>query len=170
MGDAAGGMSLRVSVTVRATQDLAFTVFTGRLNDWWVREFSWSGPDRLVSIGIEPSPDGMAYEIGPHGFRIDWGRVLLWEPPHRLVLSWQIPPDRVPQPDPAQASEIEVTFRPHLDGTTAVDVEHRHFERHGPAAAGYRCAMSDGWRELLARYAEACRAAADNYPTPVTKN
>lgn len=166
-------MSLRLSVTVRATPELAFTVFTGRLNDWWVREFSWSGPDRLVHIGIEPGLGGLAHEIGPHGFRIDWGRVLTWEPARRLVLSWQIPPDRIPQPDPAQASEIEVWFRPHTDGSTpggtTVELEHRHFERHGPDAAGYRCAMTDGWQELLARYAEACRATADNWPTPATK-
>ena len=138
---------------------MAFDVFTSRLAEWWVHEFTWSGREHLDTIGIEPCLGGKAYEIGPHGFRVDWGRVLWWEPPQRLVLSWQIAPDRVPQPDPAHGSEIEVRFRPHRDGTV-VELEHRHFDRHGPAAAGYRGAMTDGWRELLGRYAETCRTAA----------
>lgn len=167
MSGAGNGLSLRFSVTVISPPDVAFDAFTSRLGEWWVREFSWSGPDRLQAIGIEPRPGGMAYEIGPHGFRMDWGRVLYWEPPHRLVLSWHIAPDRVPEPDPAQASELEVRFHPRRDGTV-VDLEHRHFERHGPDAAGYRRAMTEGWQDMLQRYSETCRSvsdAADNTST-----
>lgn len=159
-------MSLQVSVLVEAAPDVAFDAFTTRMHEWWVREFTWSGRELLQTIGIEPGVGGMAYEIGPHGFRLDWGRVLSWDRPRRLVLAWQIAPDRVPRPDPAQASEVEVRFRPHPDGT-AVTLEHRRFERHGPAAAGYRRAMTDGWRELLDRYADTCRAA-DACAAPAT--
>ncbi len=155
MGQTEIELSLRVSVTVDAPASTAFATFTERLADWWVPEFTWSGPRCLDTIGVEPWTGGKAYEIGPHGFRMDWGRVLAWQPPQRLVLAWHIAPDRVPQPDPDRASEVEVHFHEHPDGTV-VDLEHRHFHRHGPDGAGYRRAMTDGWRELLDRYAATC--------------
>lgn len=151
-----GDYSLRTILFVPATPRQAYKAFTEGMADWWVKEYTWSGPDTLVDIGIEPRKDGMAYEIGPHGFRVDWGRVLIWEPPRRLVFTWQIGPDRTPVPDPAKASEIDARFEPEADGTR-VEVEHRHFDRHGEAAEGYLRALSAGWRELLARYADVLR-------------
>lgn len=147
---------------VPANAEEAFTVFTVRLSDWWVKEYTWSGPHTLVDIGIEAGADGMAYEIGPHGFRADWGRVLAWQPPRRLLMTWQIGPDRAPVPDPAEASEVEVTFRPERRDRTRVDVEHRHFDRHGRDAEGYREALTAGWHELLSRYADAVAVAVAN--------
>jgi uncharacterized protein YndB with AHSA1/START domain len=152
-------LSLRVSVTVDAAATTAFHAFTARIGEWWVREFTWSGPECLDAIGIEPRLGGTAYELGPHGFRLDWGRVLAWDPPQRLVLAWQIAPDRVPQPDPACASEVEVHFHTRGEGTL-VDLEHRFFDRHGPAGADYRRNMAIGWQELLDRYALVCAAEA----------
>ncbi|MEH0935731.1 SRPBCC family protein [Micromonospora psammae] len=143
--------ALRNSLLVPATAEQAYAVFTGALAEWWVREYTWSGPAALAELGIEPRPGGMLYEIGPYGFRSDWGRVLTWDPPRRLVFTWQIGPDRVPVPDPARASEVEVLFLP--DGSqTRVEVEHRYFDRHGEAAEGYRKALTAGWHELLSRY------------------
>lgn len=154
--------SLRCTLRVPAPADRAFAVFTDRLSDWWVKEYTWSGPQALAEIGIEPGVGGMAYEIGPHGFRADWGRVLDWQPPRRLVFSWQIGPDRAPVPDPAKSSEVEVRFAAERDGTTRVEVEHRDFDRHGEAAEGYREALTAGWHELLSRYAAAVDASGDN--------
>ncbi|WP_326562101.1 SRPBCC family protein [Micromonospora sp. NBC_01796] len=145
--------SLRSTLRVPASPEHAFAVFTGGLADWWVMEYTWSGPTALAAIGFEPRAGGMAYEIGPHGFRADWGRVVLWQPPHRLVFTWQIGPDRVPVPDPANASEVDVRFDPEDDDRTRVEVEHRGFDRHGEAAEGYREALTAGWHELLSRYA-----------------
>ncbi|WP_319462268.1 SRPBCC family protein [Micromonospora sp. RTP1Z1] len=144
--------SLRSSLLAPASAERAFEVFTGALTDWWVREYTWSGPEALAELGIEPRAGGMLYEIGPYGFRGDWGRVLTWDPPRRLVFTWQLGPDRVPVPDPARASEVEVLFAPEGDGLTQVEVEHRHFDRHGTAAEGYREALTAGWHELLCRY------------------
>lgn len=158
MGEAHTELSLRASVIVAAPAQLAFQVFTERMTDWWVREFTWSGPACLQLIGIEPRPGGMVYELGPHNFRVDWGRILSWQPPQLLVFSWHIAPDRVPQPDPERASEVEVHFHERRDGTL-VELEHRHFDRHGPDGAGYWRAMTAGWSELLTRYAEAVRRA-----------
>ncbi|MFU8872307.1 SRPBCC family protein [Micromonospora sp. SL4-19] len=144
--------SLRSELLAPASAERAFAVFTGSLTDWWVREYTWSGPEALAELGIEPRAGGMLYEIGPYGFRGDWGRVLVWDPPRRLVFTWQIGPDRVPVPDPAQASEVEVVFLAEGPARTRVEVEHRSFDRHGAAAEGYREALTAGWQELLCRY------------------
>lgn len=156
----AGTYAITSRLWVPTTAEHAFTIFTLHLADWWVREYTWSGPDALVDIGLEAGEDGMAYEIGPHGFRADWGRVLVWNPPNRLVFTWQIGPDRAPVPDPAQASEVEVQFRPERRDRTRVEVEHRHFDRHGSDAEGYREALTAGWHELLSRYAAAVSTTA----------
>ncbi|MEU1752323.1 SRPBCC family protein [Micromonospora matsumotoense] len=144
--------SLRSTLLVPATAEQAFAVFTGSLADWWVREYTWSGPAALAELGMEPRAGGMLYEIGPYGFRGDWGRVLTWDPPRRLVFTWQLGPDRLPVPDPARASEVEVLFLPEESGHTRIELEHRHFDRHGEAAEGYREALTAGWHELLGRY------------------
>lgn len=148
--------SLRTTLLVPASAAEAFRVFTS-LTEWWVKEYTWSGPEFLTELGIEPRAGGMLYEIGPHGFRSDWGRVLTWDPPRRLVFTWQIDPNRVPVPDPARASEVEVLFRADSAERTWVEVEHRHFDRHGTAAEGYRQALTAGWPDLLTRYLGAVR-------------
>ncbi|MFI6821297.1 SRPBCC family protein [Micromonospora sp. NPDC050187] len=148
--------SLRSTLLVPASAEEAFAAFAN-LTNWWVPEFTWSGPDFLAELGFEPRPGGMLYEIGPHGFRSDWGRVLTWEPPHRLVFVWQIGPDRVPVPDPSRASEVEVLFGADGSGRTRVTVEHRKFDRHGAAAEGYRQAMTEGWQDMLTRYLHSVR-------------
>ncbi|MEQ4300804.1 SRPBCC family protein [Plantactinospora sp. B6F1] len=154
-----GAYSVRSSFRVPGPADRAFAVFTEGLGDWWVKEYTWSGPQKLAKLGIEPGSGGMLYEIGPHGFRADWGRVLDWQPPRRLVFNWQIGPDRAPVPDPDRASAVEVRFAPQADGSTLVEVEHRDFDRHGEAAEGYRDALTAGWHELLSRYATAVENA-----------
>lgn len=155
-----GAYRITSRMWVPAPAEHAFSIFALRLTDWWVKEYTWSGPDSLVDIGFEPGEDGMAYEIGPHGFRADWGRVLIWAPPHRLMFTWQIGPDRAPVPDPEQATEVEVLFRPERRDRTRVEVEHRHFDRHGRDAEGYRQALTAGWQELLSRYRAAVAATA----------
>ena len=141
------------STTVTAGADRAFALFAD-LGAWWPREFSWSG-DALAGLELEPGEGGLASEYGPHGFRCDWGRVLTWEPPHRLVLAWQIGPTRAPEPVPARASEVEVRFEPAGPQATRVLLEHRGFERHGDGAAEYAAGMRTGWTYALERYAAA---------------
>lgn len=93
------------------------------------------------------------FERGPHGFRIDWGRVLAWEPPRRVGFSWQITPERVPEPNPAKAGQVEVSFAALSPDTTRIAVTHSGFERHGESGAAYRVAMAEqGWPIILARY------------------
>ena len=149
----------RHELTVEAPPERAFARFAEELGAWWPREYTWSG-DALEAIGIEPREGGMCFERGPHGFRCDWGRMLAWEPPDRLVFTWQIGPSREPVPDPARASEVEVRFAPAAEGTR-VTLEHRDFARHGDAGPGYRDALGSeqGWPYMLARVAGSAHGA-----------
>lgn len=133
--------------------DKAFEVFTAGFVEWWPREYSWS-QDAMESIGMEPCKDGRCTEIGPRGFQLDWGRVLEWQPPQKLVLTWQIGPDRVPQPNPDNASRIEVVFTAVSDSQTQLSFEHRDIHQHGEGAEDYRAALDSeyGWDFILEKY------------------
>jgi uncharacterized protein YndB with AHSA1/START domain len=147
---------IRHSVTVGVPGEQAFAAFAD-LARWWPREYTWAA-DTLEDIGLHPNEGGFCFERGPHGFTCHWGRVLVWDPPTRLVFAWQIAPDRAPEPNPAKASEVEVRFDPSDPSDpsgTRVDLEHRAFPRHGAAADTYRqgLASPQGWPRILARYA-----------------
>jgi putative hydrolases of HD superfamily len=145
---------LHATVTVKLPVDQAFDRFTAGLSGWWPREYTWS-QDTLQDIGMGSAPGAMCYEIGPGGFHCDWGRVLAWEPPRRLLLAWQISPHREPEPNPARASEVELRFDPEEERSTRVSLTHHAFERHGEGGAEYREALAEprGWPRILARYA-----------------
>ena len=146
---------IKLNFTVPVSSRQAFEVFTKGLNSWWPKEYTWAG-EGLVIIEIEPGEDGRCFERGPHGFECDWGRVLVWDPPRRVVFTWQIDPDRVPQPNPEKASEIEVLFEG--DGSaTQVIFSHRKLEKHGENAQAYKEAMASpqGWPYILNQFKEA---------------
>jgi uncharacterized protein YndB with AHSA1/START domain len=141
---------------VNAPPERAFAVFTEQFGAWWPSSHS------LVEGGwgtavIEPREGGRWFERGATGAECDWGRVLAYEPPHRVVLSWHLDADYRYDPDPAHASEVEVRFAPEGTGTR-VDLEHRYFERH---ADGRGATVADsvggegGWGALLGMYAQA---------------
>jgi uncharacterized protein YndB with AHSA1/START domain len=143
-------------LTVQLPRDEAFALFTEQLGRWWPQEYTWSG-DVLQTIGIEPSAGGLCYELGPYGFRCDWGRVLTWEPPGKLVLAWQISPRREPEPNPARASTLEISFEAQAAAQTRVVLEHRDFVRHGEGAEAYHAALASpqGWPYIMQRFAAA---------------
>lgn len=158
--------AIRVREEVTVAPERAFQLFAQGLGGWWPAEYTWSG-ECLESICIEPFEDGRCYERGPHGFQCDWGRVLVWDPPRRLVFSWQIGPDRAPQPDPAKAGEVEVSFTATKSGGTAVELEHRGFASLDGGSA-YREALSAeaGWPYILSRYVSVVARAGEHFPTP----
>lgn len=129
----------------------AFEQFTRHFQRWWPQAYSWSG-DSLVEIGIQCRPGGLCYEIGPHGFHLAWGRILQWQAPSLLVMSWQIGPQRQPQPDPSQASEVRLAFHAETEQSSQLLLQHDHFARHGDGADTYRGAMASeyGWPYILA--------------------
>jgi uncharacterized protein YndB with AHSA1/START domain len=151
--------AVHASVTVPVGPEPAFDLFVGELASWWPHEYSWS-QEVLEGIGIEPREGGLCSEWGPHGFRCDWGRVLAWDPPRRLLIAWQISPRREPEPNPAKASEVEIRFGGDGDGRTIVELEHRAFDRHGDDGGEYAEMLGapQGWPYILDRFAATCAA------------
>jgi uncharacterized protein YndB with AHSA1/START domain len=139
--------------TVNVPLEQAFEVFTGSFGTWWPHQYHIGQAD-VADVILESHEGGRWYERGVDGSECDWGRVLTWEPPQRIVFTWQINGSWQFDPDPAHASEIEVRF--HADGPaqTTVEVEQRYFERladghstHGAIRGG------GGWAALLDSYA-----------------
>lgn len=151
--------AVRRSVTVEAPAQRAFTVFTENLDSWWPREHHIGEADLKQAV-LEPRVGGRWYEQGVDGSECNWGQVLAWEPPHRVVLSWQINADWEYEPTLARSSEIEVTFTAEGPTRTKVELEHRAFERMGEGAEAMRQGVSDerGWPLTLRLYAAAVTA------------
>lgn len=78
--------AIRQSLILPVDAAAAFSIFTDRFEAWWPREYTWSQA-ALETIGITPHEGGLCFEIGPHGFRCDWGRVLAWDEPNGLVFT-----------------------------------------------------------------------------------
>ena len=141
--------------------DRAFAVFTEEMGRWWPVEktFAHVALGQPVSFGtviVEPRAGGRWFELTTEGEEIDRGRVLAYEPPRRLVLTWQVTPNGQPDPDPSKASEVEIRFVSEGPTATRIELEHSGFERHRPdGAAVWRKAMesSDGWDTILDRFA-----------------
>ena len=145
---------VRKSVTVKATPQHAFRVFTEEFDTWWPRSHH-IGKAPLEKAVVETRLHGRCYGRSTDGTECDWGTVTVWEPPHRFVLAWQITAAWQFEPDLAKSSEVEVRFTPEADGSTRVDLEHRHFHRHGTGADAIRTSVDspNGWTGLLQLFA-----------------
>jgi uncharacterized protein YndB with AHSA1/START domain len=146
-------------VTVPLPIERAFSVFTESFDTWWPRTHK-IGTAELAEAVLESRTGGRWYERGADGSECDWGKVIAYEPPRRLVITWQIDSNWQYDPDPAHGSEVEVLFTEE-GGQTRVELEHRHIERHGAAADELRKAVGStgGWPGLLDGYAKAAAAA-----------
>jgi uncharacterized protein YndB with AHSA1/START domain len=152
---AASGTEVRHQVTVAVPPDRAFAFFTERFDDWWPLSHHL-GAEPPQRRELESGAGGRWLERAADGTECTWGQVLAWEPPGRLVLSWQIDGTFTLDPDPAHASEIEVTFTPDGAGTR-VELVHRHLDRHGETgpALARAVAADGGWPGILRQYAGA---------------
>ena len=141
------------TITVDATPDHAFAVFTDGFDSWWPRSHALSeaGLERAV---IETRAGGRCYQRFANGTECDWGQVVVWEPPDRVVLAWQLDARWQYDPDRSHASEVEVRFTAEPSGRTRVDLIHRHFHRHGAEGHAIRAGVDapNGWTGLLALY------------------
>ena len=132
------------SITVSRTTADAFRLFTSEMGTWWpldthgrAEEFDGAKTERLV---FEEREGGRVYEVLTNGAEADWGVVAAWNPPSRVVLDWN------PSPEDRPYTEVEVTFTPTTEGTTRVDLHHRHWERLGEeTGAAYRANYGPGW-------------------------
>jgi uncharacterized protein YndB with AHSA1/START domain len=134
---------LRKTLTVERPVAAVFEVFTARINRWWPLRTHSVSESRAVDCGIEPRVGGEVYEVRDDGERYVWGTVLVWDPPHRLVLSWY------PGREPGTAQEVELRFSPR-GAHTLVELEHRGWATLGPAAADVRRGYDKGWDEVFA--------------------
>lgn len=124
----AGVVSLTLQVDVPIEK--AFEVFTKRMAKWWPASHHIGGAP-FFEIVVEPRAGGRWFERDEQGVECDWGRVLVWEPPRRLVLGWHLQTDFRYSPLVAQASEVVLDFIALGPESTRLDFEHRHLERHG---------------------------------------
>lgn len=157
MTDATGIEPARVSITVETAKEHAFEVFTAGMGTWWPRTYK-IGPADLADAVLEPHAGGRWYERDSDGSECEWGRVLAFEPPHRLVLTWQI--DSQWAYDPGLVTEVEIRFIAEGENRTRVELEHRNLENFGPAAAEMRATFESdgGWRRILGRFVEQAQA------------
>jgi uncharacterized protein YndB with AHSA1/START domain len=143
---------VKKSVSVKASPERAFEVFTAGFDKWWPRSHS-IGDSPLKEAIIEPREGGRWYARLENGTEAAWGDVLAWEPPRRVLLAWRIGANW--QYDPDLLTEVEVTFTPEVGGATRVELEHRHLERMGEGAEAVRASVESdgGWQGLLRAFA-----------------
>jgi len=146
--------SVRTDVVVEASMERAFRVFTEQFDRIKPREHNMLGVDIAETV-FEPRVGGHIYDRGVDGSECRWARVLAYEPPERVVFSWDVGPTWQIETDPGKASEVEVRFIAETPERTRVVLEHRNIDRHGEHWEGLRdgIAAPDGWPLYLQRYA-----------------
>ena len=146
--------SVQASIVVEAPIERAFSVFTGDFGSFKPPEHNLLGA-KIAETVFEPRVGGYLFDRGADGSECRWARVLAYDPPHRLVLSWDISPHWQIETDPGKTSEWEVRFIPETPGRTRVELEHRHLDRHGEGWEGVREGIGgdQGWPLYLQRYA-----------------
>ena len=148
--------TVRSEIVVEAPIARAFEVFTTRFDRIKPREHNMLGVDIAESV-FEPRVGGRVYDRGVDGSECQWARVLAYEPPDRVVFSWDISPHWQVETDPDRASEVEVRFLAETPTRTRVELEHRHIDRHGDGWEGLADGVrgGDGWPLYLQRFAVA---------------
>jgi hypothetical protein len=146
-------MPVRKTILVDASVGDAFDVFTEDIDSWWPRTHH-IGKSPMRRVIVEGKRGGRCYTQQEDGSEADWGRVLEWSPPRTLRIAWQITHEWGFQPDLANASEVEVNFIAVRPNTTRVELQHRHFERHGAGGEAMRAAVDapNGWTTILTLY------------------
>lgn len=147
------------SVVVAAEAERAFRVFTADLASWWPADHHVLDTP-VENMVFEPRIGGRVFDRHVDGREFDWGRVLSYEPPSRVVFSWDISPRWTPETDHRRCSEVEVTFIAEGPRRTRVELAHRHLNRHGTGWEGLRERVGSpgGWTPVLRDFAYACSA------------
>jgi uncharacterized protein YndB with AHSA1/START domain len=141
---------LELEFTVACDPARAFSLWAEQTSRWWPHGHSVS-TERGLTVTFEPYPGGRIYETTPAGVEHDWGEVLQWDPPHRLVYLWHLRFDR------SDATEVEVSMTPLPEGTR-VRIQHRGWERLGAAAEERRDRNRRGWAAVIEHYRRAAIA------------
>jgi uncharacterized protein YndB with AHSA1/START domain len=155
------GVDVQRSVTVEVPIERAFEVFTAGFDRWWPRTHHIAAVEMAEAV-LEPRLGGRWFERGTDGSECEWGRVLAWDPPTHVAVSWSIDGDFGFEADPEKSSRVDVTF--HADGPsrTRVELVHSGIERHTGTADKLRTAVGSedgGWQSILEAYARVATPA-----------
>lgn len=155
MTSSADATAVRHDVTVNAPVERAFATFTEDFGAFKPREHNMLAVDIAETV-FEPRAGGRLFDRGVDGSECQWARVLTYEPPHRVVISWDISPHWQIETDPERTSEVEVRFIEEGADRTRVVLEHRNLERHLDGWQSLREGVdgADGWPLYLRRYAD----------------
>ncbi len=151
--------AVQSTIVVDAPIERAFHVFTEEMGTWWVPEHHILQAE-LAEMVFEPRVGGHVYDRGVDGSECRWGRVLAYEPPTRVVFSWDLSVAWQRETDPARTSEVEVRFITEDVNRTRVVLTHSHLDRHGPGWEQMRDAVAapDGWDLGMQRFADRARS------------
>jgi uncharacterized protein YndB with AHSA1/START domain len=146
--------AVRTQIVVEATIERAFNVFTEQFGDFKPPEHNLLQAAIAETI-FEPRVGGHIYDRGVDGSECRWARVLIYQPPDRVVFSWDISPQWQIETDPGNTSEVEVRFVAETPTRTRLELEHRNIDRHGSGWQAVAEGVADdaGWPLYLARYA-----------------
>jgi uncharacterized protein YndB with AHSA1/START domain len=147
--------AVRQKIVVEAPIERAFRVFTEGFGSFKPPEHTLLAVPVAETV-FEPRVGGSIYDRGVDGSECHWARILVYEPPNRVVFSWDISPSWRIEADPAKTSEVEVRFFAETPRRTRVELEHRNLERHGDGWESVRDGVGaeQGWPLYLKRYAE----------------
>ncbi len=153
--------SVRKELVARCSPERAFEAFTRDFGQWWPLGTHHIGTANAETAIIEPFVNGRWFERAMDGSECNWGRVLAWDPPRRLLLAWQINTNW--QFDPDFQTEVEVTFQEAGAGRTRIVLEHRQLERFGAEAEKMRTAFESegGWGGIMAQFVSSLEGRAE---------
>ena len=146
--------TLRLSLVVDCSCEAAFRTWTERTSLWWPTDHTATGDADSV-VTFEPFVGGRVYERTPGGSEVDWGRIVVWEPPRRLAYLWHLRVDR------ADATDVEITFTVDEGDHCRVEIEHRGWERLDDLGLRRRDANQQGWAGLLPHFIAACHGGQE---------
>lgn len=144
---------VRRQIVVQAPIERAFAVFTERFGDFKPPEHNLLKAPIAETV-FEPRVGGHIYDRAVDGSECRWARILAYQPPDRVVFSWDISPQWQIETEPDNTSEVEVRFIAEAPGRTRVELEHRNIDRHGPGWQSVADGVGNdaGWPLYLARY------------------
>jgi uncharacterized protein YndB with AHSA1/START domain len=137
------------SVEVKASPARAFALFTADFGKWRPAMMT-IGANPALTVQFEPKPGGMVFEQAQDGAVTQWGRVLAWNPPSRLLFTWQISSQWTYDPD--LLTEVEVRFEAAGEGRTKVTLVHSKLEAYGADADKHSEGLRNGWPGILASF------------------
>jgi uncharacterized protein YndB with AHSA1/START domain len=143
--------SVKRTLHVNVPIEYAFRVLAQKMGSWWPATHH-IGKSPFTEVVVEPKAGGRWFERDAFGVECEWGRVLVWEPPKRLVLGWHLQTDWKVDLNPERGSEVAFEFIAEGSESTRIEFEHRHLERHGEGWEKLRDGVDGGWVEVLGGY------------------